>query len=106
MSASRDARSAARVSIQTAAWLVLAMPLAGMLADRAAATAACCAGAPSGWVGTAAIGLSFVFALITFFKLQDLPVRGARRHLVALGPRERRRRPHPSSASTSTRCRR
>ena len=30
-------------------------------------------GRAAGWVGTAAIGLAFVFALITFFKLQDLP---------------------------------
>jgi NADH-quinone oxidoreductase subunit L len=60
------------MSLQTAAWLVLAMPLAGLLVislggDRLLA------GKRAGWVGTAAIALSFLFALITLVKLQDLP---------------------------------
>src|SRR5204862_2382640 len=68
----RRAAGAARVSLQTAAWLVLAMPLAGTLAI-ALLNRGVLSGRAAGFVGTAAIGLSFVFALITFFKLEDLP---------------------------------
>ena len=60
------------MSLQTAAWLVLAMPLAGTIAI-ALGSGSLLRGRAAGWVGTAAIGLAFVFALITFFKLQDLP---------------------------------
>ncbi|CAB4879222.1 unannotated protein [freshwater metagenome] len=58
------------MSTQIAAWLVLAMPLAGtliialggrVLPPRAA-----------GWIGTAAIAAAFVFAIITLVKLQGL----------------------------------
>ena len=59
------------MSLTTAAWLVLAFPLAGTivlgslfkkLGPRAA-----------GIIGTAAIGIAFVFAVVTFIKLQDRP---------------------------------
>jgi NADH-quinone oxidoreductase subunit L len=60
------------VSIQTSAWLVLAMPLAGMLLVSLL-NRSLLRGRASGWVGTAAVGLSFVFALVTFLRLQDLP---------------------------------
>ncbi len=60
------------MSLQTAAWLVLAMPLAGTiliaLGSRGLLT-----GKASGWLGTVAIGAAFVFSLITLVKLQDLP---------------------------------
>ena len=60
------------MSIQTAAWLVLAMPLAGMLLIALLGRSVL-RGMRAGWAGTAAIGLSFVFAVITLVKLQDLP---------------------------------
>ena len=60
------------MSLQTSAWLVLAMPLLGTvliaLGSRGVLT-----GKAAGWLGTAAISASFVFALMTLLKLQDLP---------------------------------
>ena len=59
------------MTLTTAAWLVLAMPLAGALiialGGRVLSPKA------AGWLGTLAITLAFVFAVIAFFKLQDLP---------------------------------
>ena len=60
------------MSLQTAAWLVLAMPLAGTLII-ALGNRSVLRGRTAGWVGTAAIALAFVFSLIVFFKLEDLP---------------------------------
>ncbi len=59
------------MSISTSAWLVLAMPLAGMLVI--ALGAPLWRGRMAGWIGTLAITLAFVFSLLTFFKLQDRP---------------------------------
>ncbi len=59
------------MSISTSAWLVLAMPLAGMLVI--ALGARLWRGRMAGWIGTLAISLAFVFSLVTFFKLQDRP---------------------------------
>jgi len=62
------------MSATTAAWLVLACPLAGavtigllfkVLTHKTA-----------GFIATTAIGAAFVFAVIAFFKLQDLPEDG------------------------------
>ncbi len=60
------------MTIQTAAWLVLAMPLAGTILI-ALGNRSLLRGAAAGWAGTIAIAASFVFALITLIKLQDLP---------------------------------
>jgi NADH-quinone oxidoreductase subunit L len=59
------------VSATTAAWLVLAAPLAGtiiigVLYNRLP-------GRSAGWIGTAAIAVSFAFALVTLAKLQQAP---------------------------------
>ena len=59
------------MSITTSAWLVLALPLAGMLVI--ALGARLWRGAVAGWLGTLAITAAFAFALITFFKLQARP---------------------------------
>jgi len=57
------------VSATTAAWLVLAAPLAGtiiigVLYNRLP-------GRSAGWIGTGAIAVSFAFALVTLAKLQQ-----------------------------------
>jgi NADH-quinone oxidoreductase subunit L len=57
------------MSATTAAWLVLAAPLAGMLIVAALFNRL--PGRTAGWIGTAAIAISFVFALITLLKLQQ-----------------------------------
>jgi NADH-quinone oxidoreductase subunit L len=57
------------MSATTAAWLVLAAPLAGTLIVAALFNRL--AGRAAGWIGTAAIAISFVFALITLLKLQQ-----------------------------------
>ena len=57
------------MSLTTAAWLVLAMPLAGTLVIALGCRVL--AAAVAGWIGTLAIALAFVFALVAFFKLQD-----------------------------------
>ena len=59
------------MSLTTAAWLVLAMPLAGSLIIALGGRVL--TPKVAGWLGTLAITLAFVFALIAFFKLQDLP---------------------------------
>ena len=59
------------MSVTTAAWLVLAMPLAGMLVI--AVPGGLWRGRAPGWIGTLAIAAAFVFALITFAKLQSRP---------------------------------
>src|SRR5947208_1961892 len=57
--------------MQTAAWLILALPLAGCIINalgyRILPTRA------PGIIGTAAIAAAFACAIIVFFKLQDLP---------------------------------
>ncbi len=67
------------MSIQTAAWLVLALPLAGSL--KLALGFRFWRGAMAGWIGTAAVGLAFVFALVTLVKLLDLPAE--QRHVAS-----------------------
>jgi len=59
------------MSLTTAAWLVLAMPLAGSLIITLGGRV----WTPriAGWLGTLAITLAFVFALVAFFKLQNRP---------------------------------
>jgi len=57
------------MSATTAAWLVLAAPLAGTILT--AALFRRLPGNTAGWLGTAAIAVSFVFALITLAKLQQ-----------------------------------
>jgi NADH-quinone oxidoreductase subunit L len=52
-------------------WLVLALPLAGTL--TIALGFKLWPGRAAGWIGTLAIFGSFVFAVLTFFKLQDQP---------------------------------
>ena len=59
------------MSATTAAWLVLAAPLAGTIITGALFNRL--PGRAAGWVGTAAIAISFVFALITLAKLQQQP---------------------------------
>ncbi|MCD6725787.1 MAG: NADH-quinone oxidoreductase subunit L [Solirubrobacteraceae bacterium] len=59
------------MSIQTAAWLVLACPLAGML--LVALGGRRWRGTSAGWLGTAAIAAAFAFAVVTLVKLQGLP---------------------------------
>ena len=59
------------MSATTAAWLVLAAPLAGtiiigVLYNRLP-------GRSAGWIGTGAIAVSFAFALVTLAKLQQAP---------------------------------
>jgi NADH-quinone oxidoreductase subunit L len=55
------------VSVTTSAWLVLLCPLVGTIVI--AATWKRLPGRVPGWIGTAAIGLSFVFAVITLVTL-------------------------------------
>ncbi len=60
------------MSLPLSAWLVLAFPLAGtltiaLLGKKLSPRAA-------GTIGTAAIGIAFIFAVITLIKLQQLPV--------------------------------
>jgi NADH-quinone oxidoreductase subunit L len=57
------------MSATTAAWLVLAAPLAGTIVIGALFNRL--SGRAAGWVGTVAIAVSFVFALITLAKLQQ-----------------------------------
>jgi NADH-quinone oxidoreductase subunit L len=57
------------MSATTAAWLVLAAPLAGTIAIGALFNRL--PGRSAGWLGTGAIAVSFVFALITLDKLQQ-----------------------------------
>ena len=57
------------MSATTAAWLVLAAPLAGTLLIGALFNRL--PGRAAGWIGTVAIAVSFVFALITLAKLQQ-----------------------------------
>ncbi len=59
------------MSLTTAAWLVLACPLAGSLLITLGGRRWSPRGA--GWLGTLAIAASFVFAVIAFLKLGDLP---------------------------------
>ena len=59
------------MSLQTAAWLVLALPLAGSLVLALGFRA--WKGTTAGWIGTAAVGTAFAFALVTLVKLLDLP---------------------------------
>jgi NADH-quinone oxidoreductase subunit L len=58
------------VSATTAAWIVLAAPLAGTIVTGALFRRL--PGQLAGWIGTAAIAVSFVFALIALAKLQAL----------------------------------
>jgi NADH-quinone oxidoreductase subunit L len=57
------------MSATTAAWLVLAAPLAGTITIGALFNRL--PGRSAGWLGTATIAVSFVFALITLYKLQQ-----------------------------------
>jgi NADH-quinone oxidoreductase subunit L len=57
------------MSATTAAWLVLAAPLAGTIAIGALFNRL--PGRSAGWLGTGSIAVSFVFALITLDKLQQ-----------------------------------
>ena len=57
------------MSATTAAWLVLAAPLAGTIVIGALYNRL--PGRSAGWIGTGAIAVSFVFALITLAKLQQ-----------------------------------
>ena len=50
------------MSAQTAAWLVLAMPLAGSLVIALGGRV--WSPKVAGWIGTAAIALSFAFAIV------------------------------------------
>ena len=67
------------MKLQTAAWLVLALPLLGSLVLALGFRA--WKGAVAGWIGTAAVGLAFVFALITLVELLDLPAE--QRHVAS-----------------------
>jgi len=57
------------MSATTAAWLVLAAPLAGTV--LLAALFKALPGRSAGWIGTAAVALSFLFALVALVKLQQ-----------------------------------
>jgi NADH-quinone oxidoreductase subunit L len=57
------------MSLQTAAWLVLVFPLAGMVLIGLLFRAL--PGKSAGWIGTLAIALSFVASVIAFIKLQQ-----------------------------------
>jgi len=57
------------MSATTAAWIVLAAPLAGALVTGALFRRL--PGQLAGWIGTAAIAVSFVFALVTLAALQS-----------------------------------
>jgi NADH-quinone oxidoreductase subunit L len=57
------------MSATTAAWLVLAAPLAGTIVTGALFRRL--PGRSAGWLGTAAVAVSFVFALIALAKLQQ-----------------------------------
>ena len=59
------------MSATTAAWLVLALPLAGTLVISLAFTRL--PGRSAGWIGTGAIALSFVFAVVALLDLQSHP---------------------------------
>jgi NADH-quinone oxidoreductase subunit L len=57
------------MSATTAAWIVIAAPLAGMIVIGALFNRL--PGRAAGWIGTASIAVSFIFALITLAKLQQ-----------------------------------
>jgi NADH-quinone oxidoreductase subunit L len=57
------------MSATTAAWLVLAAPLAGMIIIGVLYNRL--PGRSAGWIGTGAIAVSFAFALVTLAKLQQ-----------------------------------
>ena len=57
------------MSATTAAWIVLAAPLAGTIVTGALFRRL--PGRSAGWIGTAAIAVAFVFALITLVRLQQ-----------------------------------
>ena len=59
------------MSATTSAWLVLACPLAGTILVGAGYRV--WRGRMAGYVGTLAIALAFVFAVITFLRLEDRP---------------------------------
>ena len=59
------------MSATTAGWLVLALPLAGMLVISLGWRLL--PGRAAGWIGTAAIAGSFVFALLALLDMQDHP---------------------------------
>ena len=67
------------MSATTAAWLVLALPLAGMLIISLGWRLL--PGRTAGWIGTAAIFGSFVFGLLALIDLQDHPEE--ERHLTS-----------------------
>ena len=70
----RRAAGAAGMSATTAAWIVLAAPLAGTIVTGALFNRL--PGRSAGWLGTGAIAVSFVFALVT---LAQAPAARARR---------------------------
>jgi NADH-quinone oxidoreductase subunit L len=67
------------MSATTAGWLVLALPLAGMLTISLLWRVL--PGRSAGWIGTVAIAGSFVFAILALLDLQDRPE--AERHLTS-----------------------
>ena len=58
------------MSATAAAWIVLAAPLAGTIVTGALFRRL--PGRSAGWIGTAAVAVSFVFALITLAKIQSV----------------------------------
>jgi NADH-quinone oxidoreductase subunit L len=58
------------MSATAAAWIVLAAPLAGTIFNGALFRRL--PGRSAGWIGTAAVAVSFVFALITLAKIQSV----------------------------------
>jgi NADH-quinone oxidoreductase subunit L len=67
------------VSATTAGWLVIALPLAGTILISLFWKVL--PGRSAGWIGTAAIVGSFVFAILALLDLQDHPAEG--RHLTS-----------------------
>ena len=80
------------MSATTAAWIVLAAPLAGTIVTGALFRRL--PGRSAGWIGTAAIAVSFVFALIALAKLAVAHPGPPRADLDAVDDRrhDRRRR--------------
>ena len=91
------------MSPTTFAWLVLLFPLLGSIVIAVGYKV--WQGRAAGWIGTAAIGLSFAASVGALVSLLDHPEEERQLSSRALGLRQRRRGSTSSSRSSSTRCR-
>ncbi len=91
------------MSATTAAWLVLAAPLAGTIIIGASFRSL--SGAQRRLAGHRRVAVSFVFALITLVKLQQTRAVAPRADLDAVDDRRHRRRRREARRCSSTRSR-